>query len=825
MKTPKIIHNLGAAIVCSVQALAMALVITPAPAAEFIQNGSFETGKNFAGAAYTAVNPGTADLPGWTGPNGFSWYINGPVWGTPAQNGTRFMNLTSATGAFTLSQTFAVTAGTEYTVSYYERIRGNGFLDATLGVAAGTVTGAGGSPVAVGEGPATSIVQTTAVNANWTHHTFTFTPDTSTTATLTFGNVFGGGRGGDNDGVFLDNVSVTGAAGLIATTTTLSLSAGANPSFYGDSLSFDVTVAEDGGPGIPTGSVTLKDGGVSGTTIGTGTLSVGGTCTITPAATALAVGTHGDIVAVYEGDITYATSTSAPLSQTVDLATPVVTVVVGSYAYNGSAQGPNSVTTSPVSTGTVTYSYVGTGGTSYGPDTTRPIDVGTYTVTATVAADSNCNEASSAPTAFTIEKATPVITWITPGAINEDMPLGGAQLNATSGGVDGSFVYTPPGGTLLSIGSHILQAQFTPANTDNYNTPAIKEVTIQVNAAGTPIDTYLTDTRQIRSAANNPPFGAGLTENVAALNVTWHVNTGISPGQDQEGGYGAYAGGTLNGIGFHNILLGNDSGVHTGDTVANALAGVTMDYSLSGGSRRNMNYTVISGPDAAVAYNVSASNWFRAGADTTTITLHGLTPNNAVYVQLIGGEHGWGATPSVSLNGGTAVAWTSISSTVPSGNPALLGITGTTDATGDLLIAMTGPNFYGLAAVTVAQAVGGAGGSYATWATSNGFDPDHPEAVGNDGLTNLMIYALNLNTDGTNGSPGTLTGNLLSFSKRAEAVTNGDVAYLIEESDDLGLTDPWTEVLTYDTNDNSTISYLLPTGKPASYARLRVTKP
>jgi hypothetical protein len=66
---------------------------------------------------------------------------------------------------------------------------------------------------------------------------------------------------------------------------------------------------------------------------------------------------------------------------------------------------------------------------------------------------------------------------------------------------------------------------------------------------------------------------------------------------------------------------------------------------------------------------------------------------------------------------------------------------------------------------------------------------------------------------------------LLSFSKRAEAVTNGDVSYLIEESDDLGLTDPWTEVSTYDTNDNSIISYSLPSGKPASYARLRVTKP
>jgi hypothetical protein len=116
-------------------------------------------------------------------------------------------------------------AGMTYTVSYYERIRGNGFMDATVSVAAGTVTGAAGTPVAVSAGPAASIVQTTAVNSDWTLHTFTFTPNTTTTATVTFGNHYGGGQG-DNDGVYLDNVSVTGSvvptvpaapAGLTAT--------------------------------------------------------------------------------------------------------------------------------------------------------------------------------------------------------------------------------------------------------------------------------------------------------------------------------------------------------------------------------------------------------------------------------------------------------------------------------------------------------------------------------------------------------------------------------------------------------------------------------
>jgi len=238
-------------------------------------------------------------------------------------------------------------------------------------------------------------------------------------------------------------------------------------------------------------------------------------------------------------------------------------------------------------------------------------------------------------------------------------------------------------------------------------------------------DASFTDTSQIRSAANNPYFGAGLTENVAALNVTYYINTGILPSYDPEGAYGAYAGGTLNGIGFHNILLGSDSGVHVGDTVANALTGVTMDYSLSGGGRRLMNKAVITGTDSNVAYNVSAANWFRGATDTTTITLHGLAPNNAVYVQLIGGEHGWGTTPNVSLNNGTAVAWTSIKPTVKTGNPALLGITGTTDASGNLLITMTGSSYYGLAAVTVAQMIPGA--TTTTVASSL-----NPSVVGNE---------------------------------------------------------------------------------------------
>ena len=116
--------------------------------------------------------------------------------------------------------------------------------------------------------------------------------------------------------------------------------------------------------------------------------------------------------------------------------------------------------------------------------------------------------------------------------------------------------------------------------------------------------------------------------------------------------------------------------------------------------------------------------------------------------------------------------------------------------------------------------------TYATWADNNSVtggangDSDH------DGILNLVEYALALNPGASDGSAGTLTGRLLSFNKRAEAVTNGDVTYTIETSTNLqdSITPGdggWTPV-TPDTNDGSIISYLLPDGAAKIFARLRV---
>jgi hypothetical protein len=85
-----------------------------------------------------------------------------------------------------------------------------------------------------------------------------------------------------------------------------------------------------------------------------------------------------------------------------------------------------------------------------------------------------------------VSKATPVITWVAPAPITYGGALGNGQLNASSAGVAGTFVYTPPAGTVLPVGNgQTLSVTFTPTDAADYTTAAAS-TTINVNAAPSP---------------------------------------------------------------------------------------------------------------------------------------------------------------------------------------------------------------------------------------------------------------------------------------------------------------------------------------------------
>ena len=87
----------------------------------------------------------------------------------------------------------------------------------------------------------------------------------------------------------------------------------------------------------------------------------------------------------------------------------------------------------------------------------------------------------TATVTLTVNKAAPVITWAAPVAIPYGTALSSTQLDATAS-IPGTFVYTPPAGTVIGGGSQALSATFTPTDATDY-APVTTQVSFLVNSA------------------------------------------------------------------------------------------------------------------------------------------------------------------------------------------------------------------------------------------------------------------------------------------------------------------------------------------------------
>ena len=189
--------------------------------------------------------------------------------------------------------------------------------------------------------------------------------------------------------------------------------------------------------------------------------------------------------------------------------TPTVTVTpaVGGYIYSASYQGPGvSEVNKGGSTGEATLSYSGTGSTSYPTSSTPPINAGTYTVTATVASDSTYNQASSAPTAFTISKATPTVSVVpTASAVTVGALLSTSTLSGGTATVAGTFAWTTSSTVVNATASY--PVTFTPTDGANYNT-ASSTASVTANPAGTTYSGWLNGGTASDAAFLDYVFGA-----------------------------------------------------------------------------------------------------------------------------------------------------------------------------------------------------------------------------------------------------------------------------------------------------------------------------
>lgn len=206
----------------------------------------------------------------------------------------------------------------------------------------------------------------------------TFTPSAVGTATVT---------------ATLDAETVNTTITVTQAAATVVVASDNNPSNYGEAVTFTATVTAGA-----TGTIQFQ---ANGTNIGGPVAIAGNTAQVTTST--LPAGTHS-ITAVYSGDANYASTTSAPLTQTVNQVTPVVGLT--------SAPNPSSTGEAVTFTATVPADATGTidfrdGGVSMGAPvavtagtaqfTTSTLTAGTHVITAVYSGDVNYTSATSAP--------------------------------------------------------------------------------------------------------------------------------------------------------------------------------------------------------------------------------------------------------------------------------------------------------------------------------------------------------------------------------------------------------------------------------------------
>jgi hypothetical protein len=178
-----------------------------------------------------------------------------------------------------------------------------------------------------------------------------------------------------------------------AATTTL-VSSSANPSVFGQSVTFTATVtANSPGAGTPTGAVTFKDGG---STLGTGTLNNSGQAIFTTST--LKVGSHS-ITASYGGDAHFNGSTSSTLTQTTTTTTPTTSTTSSTT----STQPPTTTTTLAPTTTTTTEPPPTSTTSTQPPDTTTTLPPTTTSTTEPPTTSTTSSTSTTEPPTTTSE--------------------------------------------------------------------------------------------------------------------------------------------------------------------------------------------------------------------------------------------------------------------------------------------------------------------------------------------------------------------------------------------------------------------------------------
>jgi RHS repeat-associated protein len=165
----------------------------------------------------------------------------------------------------------------------------------------------------------------------------------------------------------------------------------------------------------------------------------------------------------------------------------------------------------------------GDGSEGYSGDGGPAIDAELYSLGGGVAVDPahNVYIADSYNSRVRVVGATetvPALEWATPAPITYGTALSATQLNATSGGIPGTFIYSPALNAALAAGFQTLSVTFTPTDSTDYTTTTAS-VLLTVNKA-TPTLTWATPA----AIADNTALGAAQLNAASSIPGTFNYD-------------------------------------------------------------------------------------------------------------------------------------------------------------------------------------------------------------------------------------------------------------------------------------------------------------
>ena len=259
------------------------------------------------------------------------------------------------------------------------------------------------------------------------------------------------------------------AVDTLATST--ALSADVNPSTFGDIVTFTAVVSATAGPAPTSGTVSFYDG-----VDVIGSSAVDASAVATLAIGSLTAGSH-DITATYDGNATYAGSTSSVTTQVVEKADTTTSV---SFAVNPSLFGDPvtftaSVTPNP-GDGTVQFTIDGVdfgapvpvdGSGEATSDAASDLIVGDHAIEATYSGGTNHNGSTGTLTQ-TVEPAasTTTLDSDTNPSVYADAVTFTATVSSGAGVPTGTVVFQSDGTTIPGCGSETLDAGVATCSTD-----------------------------------------------------------------------------------------------------------------------------------------------------------------------------------------------------------------------------------------------------------------------------------------------------------------------------------------------------------------------